>query len=71
MGPSFVERLPVRKFHDAGPATAGKMARLGIESRLYRAIDLELTDEQTDALIRELSQTSENDRYPPVHALWH
>jgi hypothetical protein len=32
MGPSFVERLPARKFHDVGPATAGKMARLGIES---------------------------------------
>ena len=34
MGPSFVETLPVRKFHGIGPATAGKMARLGIETGL-------------------------------------
>src|SRR5215510_6583118 len=32
MGPSFVESLPVRKFHGIGPATARKMARLGIET---------------------------------------
>jgi DNA polymerase-4 len=31
MGPSFVETLPVRKFHGIGPATARKMAQLGIE----------------------------------------
>src|SRR5215470_14892019 len=30
MGPEFVESLPVRKFHGVGPATAAKMARLGI-----------------------------------------
>jgi DNA polymerase IV len=30
MGPSFVEALPVRKFHGIGPATARKMASLGI-----------------------------------------
>src|SRR5437016_13640166 len=30
MGPQFVETLPVRKFHGVGPATAAKMARLGI-----------------------------------------
>src|SRR5947207_8331775 len=34
MGPSFVEMLPVRKFHGIGPATARKMARLGIEAGL-------------------------------------
>jgi nucleotidyltransferase/DNA polymerase involved in DNA repair len=31
-GPSFVEALPVRKFHGIGPATARKMAQLGIET---------------------------------------
>ncbi|MBZ9726346.1 DNA polymerase IV [Mesorhizobium sp. CO1-1-11] len=31
-GPAFVEALPVRKFHGVGPATADKMARLGIET---------------------------------------
>src|SRR5262245_19762434 len=34
MGPSFVETLPVRKFHGIGPATARKMARLGIGTGL-------------------------------------
>jgi DNA polymerase-4 len=34
MGPIFVETLPVRKFHGVGPATAKKMARLGIETGL-------------------------------------
>ncbi len=34
MGPFFVETLPVRKFHGIGPATARKMARLGIETGL-------------------------------------
>src|ERR1700739_1447638 len=34
MGPAFVETLPVRKFHGVGPATARKMARLGIENGL-------------------------------------
>src|SRR5580704_17846461 len=33
-GPSFVEALPVRKFHGIGPATARKMAQLGIETGL-------------------------------------
>ncbi|HEY1299728.1 MAG TPA: DNA polymerase IV [Stellaceae bacterium] len=32
MGPEFVERLPVRKFHGVGPATDRKMKGLGIES---------------------------------------
>jgi DNA polymerase IV len=32
MGPAFVERLPVEKFHGVGPATAAKMHRLGIKS---------------------------------------
>jgi DNA polymerase-4 len=32
MGPEFVETLPVRKFHGIGPATATKMAQLGIET---------------------------------------
>jgi DNA polymerase-4 len=30
-GPEFVASLPVRKFHGVGPATAAKMARLGIK----------------------------------------
>ncbi|TDT92505.1 DNA polymerase-4 [Azorhizobium sp. AG788] len=30
MGPAFIEALPVKKFHGVGPATAAKMARLGI-----------------------------------------
>jgi hypothetical protein len=34
MGPSFVETLPVRKFHGVGPATAKKMERLGIKTGL-------------------------------------
>ena len=34
MGPAFVETLPVRKFHGVGPATAAKMARLGIKTGL-------------------------------------
>jgi DNA polymerase-4 len=34
MGPSFVETLPVRKFHGIGPATAKKMTQLGIETGL-------------------------------------
>jgi DNA polymerase-4 len=32
LGPSFVERLPVAKFHGVGPATARKMRSLGIEN---------------------------------------
>ena len=34
MGPVFVETLPVSKFHGVGPATAKKMAQLGIETGL-------------------------------------
>jgi len=34
LGPAFVETLPVRKFHGVGPATARKMAGLGIETGL-------------------------------------
>ncbi len=30
MGPAFVETLPVGRFHGVGPATAARMARLGI-----------------------------------------
>ena len=33
-GRPFVETLPVRKFHGIGPATARKMAKLGIETGL-------------------------------------
>ncbi|WP_064710086.1 DNA polymerase IV [Rhizobium bangladeshense] len=31
-GPTFVEQLPVKKFHGVGPATAEKMHRLGIDT---------------------------------------
>ena len=31
-GPAFVASLPVKRFHGVGPKTAGKMARLGIET---------------------------------------
>ena len=34
MGTEFVAALPVRKFHGVGPATAAKMARLGIKTGL-------------------------------------
>src|ERR1700730_18599691 len=34
VGPAFVETLPVRKFFGVGPATAKKMALLGIETGL-------------------------------------
>jgi DNA polymerase-4 len=34
MGPSFVETLPVRKFHGVGPATTARMNRLGIHTGL-------------------------------------
>jgi DNA polymerase-4 len=34
MGPEFVETLPVRKFHGVGPATAARMAQLGIKTGL-------------------------------------
>src|SRR5215211_7718101 len=32
MGPTFVETLPVGKFHGIGPATAAKMNRLGVHT---------------------------------------
>jgi DNA polymerase IV len=32
MGPAFVEKLPVEKFHGVGPATAAKMNGLGIKT---------------------------------------
>lgn len=31
-GPAFVQKLPVKKFHGVGPATADKMHRLGIHT---------------------------------------
>jgi DNA polymerase IV len=34
MGPPFVEKLPVEKFHGVGPATTTKMNRLGIATGL-------------------------------------
>jgi DNA polymerase-4 len=34
MGPEFVERLPVGRFHGVGPATTAKMNRLGIHTGL-------------------------------------
>jgi DNA polymerase IV len=41
MGPSFVEKLPVERFHGIGPATATKMNELGI----LTALDLRAKDE--------------------------
>ena len=41
MGPSFVERLAVERFHGIGPATAAKMNELGI----FSALDLRTKDE--------------------------
>jgi DNA polymerase IV len=41
MGPSFVESLPVKRFHGVGPATAAKMKELGI----LTALDLRVKDE--------------------------
>ena len=41
MGPSFVEALPVERFHGVGPATAAKMKELGI----FTAFDLRAKDE--------------------------
>src|SRR5262245_30402349 len=35
MGPSFVEVLPVGKFHGVGPATTAKMKKLGIKTGLH------------------------------------
>jgi DNA polymerase IV len=41
MGPSFVEALPVERFHGVGPATAAKMKELGV----FTALDLRAKDE--------------------------
>jgi DNA polymerase-4 len=41
MGPSFVEALPVERFHGVGPATAAKMKELEI----FTAFDLRAKDE--------------------------
>src|SRR5262250_2864619 len=41
MGPSFVEALPVERFHGVGPATAAKMNEL----RIFTALDLRAKDE--------------------------
>jgi DNA polymerase IV len=41
MGPSFVEALPVERFHGVGPATAARMNELGI----FTALDLRAKDE--------------------------
>jgi DNA polymerase-4 len=41
MGPSFVESLPVERFHGVGPATAKRMHEFGI----FTAIDLRAKDE--------------------------
>jgi DNA polymerase IV len=41
MGPSFVEALPVERFHGVGPATAAKMKKLGI----FSGLDLRAKDE--------------------------
>lgn len=47
MGPDFVEKLPVRKFHGVGPATTAKMNALGIETGLdLKACPLTFLQEQ-------------------------
>jgi DNA polymerase-4 len=53
MGPEFVETLPVRKFHGVGPATAGKMQRLGIKTELDLRTRSEL-EELGNALLEPL-----------------
>ena len=45
MGPAFVEKLPVEKFHGVGPATTAKMNRLGIATGLDLSPDLALPSE--------------------------
>jgi nucleotidyltransferase/DNA polymerase involved in DNA repair len=39
MGPAFVEKLPVEKFHGVGPATTAKMNRLGIKTGFDLLLD--------------------------------
>lgn len=42
MGPAWVERLPIERFHGVGPVTAAKMKRLGISTGAeLRALPLE------------------------------
>jgi DNA polymerase IV len=41
MGPSFVEALPVERFHGVGPATAARMKEFGI----FSGLDLRAKDE--------------------------
>jgi DNA polymerase IV len=49
-GPDFAARLPVRKFHGIGPATAAKMERLGI------ATGADLRDKPRDYLDRHFGK---------------
>src|SRR5947209_14539609 len=47
MGPIFVESLPVRRFHDIGPATAKKMEQIGVRTGLdLRAQTLDFRSEE-------------------------
>jgi hypothetical protein len=50
----------------SGPARAGCVTTaIGQQPHLRRMTHLELTDEQKEALIRELPHTIDGDRYPP------
>ncbi|MER8779403.1 hypothetical protein [Mesorhizobium sp. M0977] len=56
LGPAFVEALPVRKFHGVGPATADKMARLGIETGAdLRAQSLAFLEEKFGKGVRTIT----------------
>lgn len=49
-GPTFVETLPVKRFHGVGPATAAKMERLGIGT------GRDLRDQSLDFLTRNFGK---------------
>ncbi|WP_083347503.1 DNA polymerase IV [Rhizobium sp. LCM 4573] len=50
-GPTFVQGLPVKKFHGVGPATAEKMHRLGIET------GADLFDKELDFLVEHFGKS--------------
>ena len=52
MGPSFVEDLPIGKFHGVGPVTAARMNALGIHT------GLDLRDQPLDFLVRHFGKAA-------------